>query len=68
MDFHKRYRDMSFIFIIGTYMLNILEANVSTHLMQFNVNDSLSFNPEITIKPFAKSETIGLLVEIKFNK
>ena len=68
MNFHKKYRDMSFIFIIGTYMLNILEANVSTHLMQFNVNDSLSSNPEITIKPFAKSETIGLLVEIKFNK
>ena len=41
MKFHKNYRDMSFLFILGTYMLNILDANVSAHLMQFNVKDNL---------------------------
>jgi len=66
MDFHKRYRDMSFIFIIGTYMLNILEANVSTHLMQFNVNDDLSFTPNIDFEPISESETIGFTVKLKF--
>lgn len=66
MDFHKRYRDMSFIFIIGTYMLNILEANVSAHLMQFNVDDNLSFKPNINFEPISKSETIGVAVKFKF--
>ena len=66
MDFHKRYRDMSFIFIIGTYMLNILEANVSAHLMQFNVDDNLSFKPNIDFEPISKSETIGVVVKFKF--
>mgnify|MGYP006144102565 FL=1 len=66
MDFHKRYRDMSFIFIIGTYMLNILEANVSTHLMQFNVNDDLSFKPNIDFEPISDSKTIGFVVKLKF--
>ena len=42
MKFHKNYRDMSFLFILGTYMLNILDANVSAHLMQFNVKDNLT--------------------------
>ena len=45
MKFHKNYRDMSFLFILGTYMLNILDANVSAHLMQFNVKDNLSIKP-----------------------
>lgn len=66
MDFHKKYRDMSFIFIIGTYMLNILEANVSAHLMQFNVNDDLSFKPNIDFEPISESETIGFTVILKF--
>ena len=30
-----------------SYMLNILEANVSAHLLQFNVNDDLSVTPNI---------------------
>ncbi|MBN09190.1 MAG: hypothetical protein CMC79_02305 [Flavobacteriaceae bacterium] len=65
MDFHKKYRDMSFIFIIGTYMLNILEANVSAHLMQFNVSDELSFKPNIDFEPITESANIG--VKIKIN-
>ena len=66
MNFHKKYRDMSFIFIIGTYMLNILEANVSTHLMQFNVNNDLSFKPIIDFEPISESESLAIKIELKF--
>jgi len=47
MDFHKNYRDMAMIFLAASYMLNILEANVSAHLLQFNVNDDLSVTPNL---------------------
>ena len=47
MDFHKNYRDMAILFLAAAYMLNILEANVSAHLLQFNVNDDLSVTPNI---------------------
>lgn len=67
MDFHKNYRDMSFIFIVGTYMLNILEANVSAHLMQFNVNNDLSLKPLIDFEPVSKNETIGFSLKFKFK-
>ena len=47
MDFHKNYRDMAILFLAASYMLNILEANVSAHLLQFNVNDDLSVTPDL---------------------
>jgi hypothetical protein len=47
MDFHKNYRDMAILFLATFYMLNILEANVSAHLLQFNVNEDLSVVPDL---------------------
>jgi hypothetical protein len=47
MDFHKNYRDIAMLFLAASYMLNILEANVSAHLLQFNVNDDLSVTPDL---------------------
>ena len=47
MEFHKNYRDIAIILAAASYMLNILEANVSAHLLQFNVNDDLSVTPDL---------------------
>ena len=47
MDFHKNYRDIAMLLLAASYMLNILEANVSAHLLQFNVNDDLSITPDL---------------------
>ena len=65
MKFHKNYRDMSFLFILGTYMLNILDANVSAHLMQFNVKDNLSIKPKFEPDLFSTDTNIGLKVFVK---
>ncbi len=65
MKFHKNYRDMSFLFILGTYMLNILDANVSAHLMQFNIKDNLSVKPKFEPDLFDTDANIGLKVLVK---
>ena len=65
MKFHKNYRDMSFLFILGTYMLNILAANVSAHLMQFNVKDNLSIKPKFEPDLFTADTNIALKVFVK---
>ena len=65
MKFHKNYRDMSFLFILGTYMLNILDANVSAHLMQFNVKDNLSIKPEFNSDFIGTDTNVGLKVLVK---
>jgi len=62
MEFHKNYRDIAIILAAASYMLNILEANVSAHLLQFNVNDDLSVTPNIIID----NEITGLQLAVKF--
>ena len=62
MEFHKNYRDIAIILAAASYMLNILEANVSAHLLQFNVNDDLSITPNIILD----KEITGLQLAVKF--
>jgi len=47
-DDARRYRDMSIIFGVGLYALNILDAYVDRHLMEFDVGDDLSMH----VRPF----------------
>ncbi|HIN38997.1 MAG TPA: hypothetical protein EYM84_01845 [Flavobacteriales bacterium] len=42
-DFYRRNRDLTLIFIGGTYLINILDAVVDAHFYSFNVSDDLSF-------------------------
>ena len=44
-DFHKKYKDLSMVFLVGFYFLNILDANIDAHLLDFNVDENLSFEP-----------------------
>ena len=62
MDFHKNYRDIAIALAALTYMLNILDASVSAHLLQFNVNEDLSISPNL----FMNRETTGLQIALKF--
>ena len=45
--FYQRNRDLSILITGLFYILNIVDANVDAHLMQFNVNDKLSFRPDL---------------------
>ena len=62
MDFHKNYRDIAILCLAASYMLNILEANVSAHLLQFNVNDNLSIRPDLIFD----QQQSGLRLAVKF--
>ena len=39
------FKDLSMVFIVGFYFLNILDANIDAHLLDFNVDEDLSFQP-----------------------
>ena len=67
MKFHRRYKDVSFIFLIGTYVLNIIDANVGAHLLQFNVSDDLSFEPYINNDYLHIDQSIGLSLKINID-
>lgn len=42
-----RNRDVSIAVAFGVYMLNILDANVDAHLLQYNLNEDLTIGPDI---------------------
>ena len=62
MKFHRSYRDISMLLLVAAYVLNIIEANVSAHMLQFNINNELAIQPELMIN---EMET-GLRLAIKF--
>ena len=62
MEFHKNYRDIALVLAALSYMLNILEANVSAHLLQFNVSEDLSVKPNLIID----EEIRGFRLALKF--
>ncbi|CAI8313828.1 MAG: DUF5683 domain-containing protein [Candidatus Marisimplicoccus sp.] len=67
MKFHRRYKDFAFIFLVGTYVLNIIDANVGAHLLQFNVSEDLSFKPYIESSYFDFSQSAGIKLKINLD-
>jgi hypothetical protein len=47
-------------------VLNIVDANIDAHLMQFNVNDKLSFRPELYQNEINYKQNLGLTVNYHF--
>ena len=64
--FYQRNRDLSLLVCVGFYILNIVDANVDAHLMQFNVSDKLSFKPEVYPNDIDYKPNIGLTFNYKF--
>lgn len=64
--FHQRNRDISLLLTVGFYILNIVDANVDAHLLQFNVNDNLSLNPKIDQNDLNYKTNFGLALNYSF--
>lgn len=65
-EFYQRNRDLSMLLTVVAYVLNIVDANVDAHLLQFNVNDDLSFRPHIDQNDVDYSRNLGLTLNFKF--
>lgn len=64
--FYQRNRDLSALLVGVFYILNIVEANVDAHLMQFNVNDNLSLKPDLIQNDLTRRQNLGIGVSLKF--
>ncbi|WP_318311316.1 DUF5683 domain-containing protein [Flagellimonas crocea] len=64
----QRDRDLALVITIALYALNIIDANVDSHLKQYNVSDDLAvdFNPYLDINPFTNRPNYGVAMVIKF--
>lgn len=64
--FHQKNRDLSALVTVGLYILNIVDANVDAHLMQFNVNEDLSIRPDIQQNEINYKQGIAFTLSYKF--
>ena len=64
--FYQRNRDLSALFILGFYVLNIIDANVDAALIQFNVNEGLSVKPDIYPNGVTSRANVGLTLSYHF--
>lgn len=62
----KSDRDLSLLITIGMYVLQIIEASVNAHLLQHNIDDNLSFRPELLKNNVTNKTIVGASFNFKF--
>ncbi len=62
----RRNKELSLLWTIGFYALNIIDANVDAHLLQFNVDENLSFRPHLQYNQMERTSDLGLTLNFKF--
>jgi hypothetical protein len=63
----RENRDMSLLSGVIIYILQIVEASVNAHLLQFNTDDNLSFKPTMIADPIRfEAPAIGLKIKYTF--
>ncbi|WP_435139776.1 DUF5683 domain-containing protein [Formosa sp. A9] len=62
----RRNKEMSLLITVGLYALQIIDANVDAHLMQFNIDDNLSLAPHYEYNEFENTSNLGLTFNFKF--
>ena len=62
----RRNKEVSLLVTFGLYALNIIDANVDAHLLQFNVDENLSFRPHYQYNQMENTSDLGLTMNFKF--
>lgn len=63
----KEQKELAGIITLGLYALNIIDANVDAHLMQFNVNENLSLAPHYDFNTLERTSSLGISLNFKIN-
>ncbi|MBF0695157.1 MAG: hypothetical protein IR153_08875 [Flavobacterium sp.] len=63
---YQRNRDMSLLVTGLFYILNIVDANVDAHLMQFNVDENLSLVPSVNQNQLTAAPIVGFTLNYTF--
>ncbi|WP_291850405.1 DUF5683 domain-containing protein [Lutibacter sp.] len=63
---YKKDRDLSLLVTIGLYFLQIIEASTNAHLLQHNVDDNLSFSPQIIQNSVTNKSVVGASINFNF--
>jgi hypothetical protein len=64
--FYRKNKEVSLLVTIGVYALNIIDANVDAHLLQYNINENLSLAPHFKVNEFDAKSDLGLTLNFNF--
>ncbi len=68
MNYYRRNLEISYMLAAGLYLLNILDASVDAHLMNFDVGEKLSFGLQpVQIPPTINHRGAGHTAQICFT-
>ncbi|OIQ29681.1 MAG: hypothetical protein BM564_05580 [Bacteroidetes bacterium MedPE-SWsnd-G2] len=62
----KRNKELSLLITVGLYVLNIIDANVDAHLLQFNVDNNLALKPHFKYNQMDATTDLGVTLNFKF--
>jgi hypothetical protein len=62
----QRNRDLSALFIVGFYVLNIIDANIDAALSQFNVSERLAFKTSVINNDITLNNNFGFALNYSF--
>lgn len=71
-DFHRRNRDQSIIFMFAFYALNIIDATVDAHFLNFDISEDLSLRlhpvapSPFSVSPAPAGNFFGLRASVSF--
>ena len=63
---HQKQKELSILITVIIYALNIIDANVTAHLQQYNLNEKLTLNPHIKLDDFVTGPNYGLSLSYSF--
>ena len=61
----KRNKELSILVTVGLYILNIIDANVDAHLLQYNLDDNLSLRPNVEFNEVDNQSNFGISLNIE---
>ncbi|WP_299781867.1 DUF5683 domain-containing protein [uncultured Formosa sp.] len=62
----RENKELSLLITLGLYVLNIVDANVDAHLLQFNIDDNLSLSPHFKYNEVERATNLGFSFNFKF--
>ena len=62
---YRKDKDLSIMITVGMYILQIIEASTNAHLLQYNVDNSLTIRPKLIKNTTSNRTIVG--AQINFN-
>ncbi|MCU4154836.1 hypothetical protein J1N10_02540 [Carboxylicivirga sp. A043] len=66
-QYYRRYRDLSYIGMIGIYVIQIVDAAVDAHFYNFDISDDLSMGVQPSMMPPIPGDFAGVGLQLKLK-